>query len=154
MRFHRFVLLTLTVALHGCVALTRGIVPVDGADLADTDAVRLDIDTEHPVLLRAVDEKPLPGVQVSSRARAFSYVLHPGERVLWLSDVPYGFPFLPQHLKCYLMHADLAASGRYLLRMDGAPRRPVLIDAMQHDTVAEGVLVDEPLIYERGCRWQ
>lgn len=112
MRFHRFVLLTLTVALHGCIALTRGIVPVDGADLAGTGAVRLDIDTDHPVLLRAVDEKPLPGVQVSSRARAFSYVLHPGERVLWLSDVPYGFPFLPQHLKCYVMHADLAAGGR------------------------------------------
>lgn len=52
------------------------------------------------------------------------------------------------------MHADLTAGARYLLRMDGAPRRPVLIDAMQHDTVAEGVLVDAPLIYERGCRWQ
>ena len=154
MRFRLVALSALTFVLHGCVALSRGIVPVDGADLADTGAVRLDIDTDHPVLLRAVDEKPLPGVQVSSRARAFSYVLHPGERVLWLSDVPYGFPFFPQRLKCYVMHANLAAGARYLLRMDGAPRRPVLIDAMQHDTVAEGVLVDEPLIYERGCRWQ
>lgn len=154
MRFRRFVLLTLTLALHGCVALTRGIVPVDGADPADTGAVRLDIDTDHPVLLRAVDGKPLPGVQVSSRARAFSYVLHPGDRVLWLSDAPYGFPFLPQRLKCYVLRADLAAGARYLLRMDDAMRRPVLIDAMQQNTVAEGVLVDEPLIYERGCRWQ
>lgn len=154
MRFRRFVLLTLTLALHGCVALTRGIVPVDGADPADTGAVRLDIDTDHPVLLRAVGGKPLPGVQVSSHARAFSYVLHPGDRVLWLSDVPYGFPFLPQRLKCYVLRADLAAGARYLLRMDDAMRRPVLIDAMQQNTVAEGVLVDEPLVYERGCRWQ
>ncbi|WP_304010015.1 hypothetical protein [Methyloversatilis discipulorum] len=52
------------------------------------------------------------------------------------------------------MHANLAAGARFLLRMDDAMRRPVLIDAMQQNTVAEGVLVDEPLIYERGCRWQ
>lgn len=154
MRFRRFVLLTLTLALHGCVALTRGIVPVDGADPADTGAVRLDIDTDHPVLLRAVGGKPLPGVQVSSHARAFSYVLHPGDRVLWLSDVPYSFPFLPQRLKCYVLRADLAAGARYLLRMDDAMRRPVLIDTTRQHPVAKSELVDEPLIYERGCRWR
>lgn len=155
MRFRLVALSALTFVLQGCVALSRIVVPVEGADPANSAAVaRVDIDTDHPALLRAVDEKPLPGVQVSSRARDFSYVLHPGERVLWLSDVPYGFPFFPQHLKCYAMHANLAAGARYLLRLDGATRRPVPIDAMQHDTVAEGVLVDEPLIYERGCRWQ
>lgn len=143
------------LVLQGCAALSQGIVPVDGADPAAIAAVaRVDVDTDHPALLRAVDGKPLPGLQVSSRVRAFSYVLHPGQRLLWLSDLPYGFPFLPQHLKCYVMQVDLAAGARYLLRLDDATRRPVLIDAMQHDTVAEGVLVDEPPIYERGCRWR
>lgn len=143
------------LVLQGCAALSQGIVPVDGADPAAIAAVaRVDVDTDHPALLRAVDGKPLPGLQVSSRVRAFSYVLHPGQRLLWLSDLPYGFPFLPQHLKCYVMQVDLAAGARYLLRLDDATRRPVLIDAKQYDTVAEGVLVDEPPIYERGCRWR
>lgn len=143
------------LALQGCVALTRGVIAVDGADPADSATVaRVDIDPDQPALLRAVDGKALPGVQVSNRVRAFSYVLHPGEQVLWLSDVPYGFPFVPQHLKCYVMHADLAAGTLYLLRLDDVTLHPVLIDTTQQRPVAEGVLVDQPLIYERGCRWQ
>jgi len=112
------------------------------------------VDTDRPVLLRAVDEKVLPGVQVSSRLRSFTYVLHPGVHVLWVSNAPYGLPLIPQRLKCYVIRATLLPGLIYSLRFDVTRQVPILAHLTGAEPDIEGVLVDEPLAFERGCKWQ
>ena len=53
----------------------------------------------HPVIVHAVDEKPLPSLQVSNKLRAIRYLLNPGRHVLWISSAPYGLAIVPQRLR-------------------------------------------------------
>src|SRR5512147_2547855 len=77
------------VLVAGCAALSQSTVSVDGAsDMDPSRIARVSVDPDRPVLLRGVDSKLLPGVQVSSRLQVFTYVLPPGTHSLWLSSVP------------------------------------------------------------------
>jgi hypothetical protein len=145
----------LAALVAGCAALSQSVVSVGGARAEDRASVaRIAVDTERPVLLRAVDEKPLASVQVSSRLRSFTYVLLAGNHVLWLSDTPYGIPIVPQRLKCYVMQTMLSAGADYELRFDPALQKPVLRHVANREPSVEGILVDEPLVLERGCKWR
>ena len=139
----------------GCASLSASVISVDGADPADhAHIARIAVNADRPVLLRAVDGQHLSGVHVSSRVRSYTYALRPGSHVLWLSNVPYGIPFLPQHLKCFVMHATLSAGATYELRFDADTQKPVLKHSAADEPDIEGRLVDEPFIFERGCKWQ
>lgn len=145
----------LAVVAAGCAALSQSVISVDGASPEHPDStVRIAVDTDNPVLLRAVDEKPLSGVQVSSRLRAYTYVLAPGTHVLWVSSAPYGLPLVPQRLGCYVIDAELAAGSSYLLHFDTARQAPVLTHSAGTAPEAAGRLVDEPLVIERACKWK
>lgn len=85
--------------------------------------------------------------------RSFTYVLHPGTHVLWVSTAPYGFPFLPQRIRCYVLEVRLAAGSGYTMRFDASAQAPVLVRAGASAPEAVGALVDEALLSERGCRW-
>lgn len=155
LRPRALVTLTLAFLIAGCAALTQSVISVGGAGAGDgASLARIAIDPDRPVLLRAVDQKMLPGVQVSSRVRAFTYELPAGSHVLWVSSTPYGLPFIPQRLRCYVMQVTLSPGADYDLRFDRASQKPVLSHAASSEPAVEGVLVDEPLVTERACRWQ
>lgn len=144
----------LSALVTGCAPLSKSVQSVEGADPAALDSVaRIAIDTGHPVLLRAVDEKFLPGIQVSSQLRSFTYVLHPGTHVLWVSSAPYGLPLVPQRIKCYVFNARLNAGSSYTLRFDSPSQVPILASTAGTEPEVVGTLVDEPLVIERGCKW-
>jgi hypothetical protein len=146
--------LALLAVTAGCAALSRSMIFVDGASPDNPDAVaRVAVDTERPVVLRAVDEKALPDIRVSSRLRSVTYVLRPGTHVLWASSAPYGLPLVPQRLKCYVIRAGFVAGAVYTLRFDVHRQAPVLGSPTAPEPQVMGVLVDEPLISERGCKW-
>lgn len=161
LRFHRIFVrsrsvltLLLAVLAAGCAALSQSVISVDGASPEHPDSTaRIAIDTENPVLLRAVDEKYLSGIQVSSRLRSYTYVLRQGTHVLWVTSAPYGLPLVPQRLGCYVIDAEFSAGSSYLLRFDGARRAPVLTHSAGAAPEVAGLLVDEPFVLERGCNW-
>lgn len=162
LRFHRIFVrlrqvltLPFAVLVAGCAALSQSVISVDGASLEHPDSTaRITIDTEKPVLLRAVDGKPLPGSRVSSRLRSYAYVLRPGTHVLWVSSAPYGLPLVPQRIGCYVIDAEFPAGSSYSLRFDAVRQAPVLTHSAGAAPEVAGVLVDEPLVLERGCNWR
>jgi hypothetical protein len=138
----------------GCGALTHVRVPVGSADaVTPSTEVQLAVDPDRPVLLRAVDGQALAWIQISNRLRAITYVLPPGEHELWLSAAPYGLPFLPQRLRCYVLRASFAAGGIYKLALDPDRQAPLLV-GIDPELQVVGELVDEPLVLERGCKWR
>lgn len=146
------VLLT-TAALWACTPLSHSLVLLNGSDAGDPAAVALiDTDPGHPLLLRGLDEKPL-AVRVPSALRTWTYVVAPGRHRLWVSSVPYGHPFLPQRIRCYVIEATLDAGVRYVLKDDPANEWVLLTRHGGGEAVAAGRLVDAPLVTESGCRW-
>lgn len=147
--------LALAGGLAGCAVLPRSEIPVDGAPHAeDAEVARISIHPGKPVLLRAVDEKLLASIQISNYLRPLTYVLRPGTHVLWLSEPPAGIPFLPQRVNCHVMSVNLAPGTSYVLELDSRGSQPTLrrVDSVSPDSV--GVVVDRPLLIERGCKWQ
>ena len=151
---HLAVGLSLVEFVAGCASLTQSLASVDGANPERLDLVALvAVDTEQPVVVRAVDEKYLSGVQVSSKLRSFTYAVHPGTHVLWVSSAPYGLPLVPQRIKCYTISAKLSAGASYSLRFESTKQTPVLSHSSGFEPEVSGVLVDEPFVHERGCKW-
>lgn len=145
----------LVALLAACAPLSQSVQSIEGANPeAGGSVARLTVDTIHPVLLRAVDETFLAGVQVSSALRSFEYVLHAGSHVLWVSSAPYGLPLVPQRVKCYVLNVRLSAGSSYTLRFDVQTQVPVLAHQASSEPQVVGVLVDEPLVLERACRWR
>jgi hypothetical protein len=70
-----------------------------------------------------------------------------------VSNVPYGFPLIPQRLKCYVIRATLLPGLVYSLRFDVTRQVPILAHLAGAEPDIEGVLVDEPLVFDRGCKW-
>ncbi|QKS27515.1 MAG: hypothetical protein HT579_00155 [Candidatus Accumulibacter similis] len=139
----------------GCAALSHSFVSVGDASPETPATVALvTVDTDRPVLLRAVDKQHFLGVQVSSKLRAYTYALTPGEHVLWLSSAPYGLPFVPQRRKCFVLTVSLLAGSSYTLRSDDGNQAPILTNEAGGQPDVAGMLVDEPLVLERGCKWQ
>ena len=138
--------------LGACGSLTQSIVSVDSAGAsADSPVCRIHVDESRPVILHAVDRKPLPGIQVSNTLRSVTYHLHPGVHELWLSSAPYPFPFVPQRIKCFVLQAACSAGTGHRLWFDTVREVPVLSAGA---LTIDGVLVDQPLLLERGCRWR
>jgi len=52
------------------------------------------------------------------------------------------------------MRTTLSAGADYELRLDTTLQKPVLRHSAGSEPEVEGDLVDEPLILERGCKWQ
>jgi len=130
-------------------------VQVSGAQPDDTsNASTLRIDPAEPVLLRAVDGALLPSVQVSNHLRPLAYSLPAGTHILWLSELPYGFPFVPQYIDCFVMQVTLIPGSRYNLRLDPRLKLPVLSRGGTAEAEAVGKVVDRPLLIERGCQWR
>ncbi|WP_439606185.1 hypothetical protein [Hydrogenophaga sp.] len=147
--------LWLAIGLGGCAGLSPSPVSLSGARLDEPfSAVRVSVDPAHPVLLRAVDEELLPSIQVSNHLRPLAYVLHPGAHVFWLSELPYGMPFLPQRINCFVMRVTLVAGAGYELRLDPRRKLPVLSRTGEAEPESVGQVVDRPLLLERGCQWR
>lgn len=144
----------LSALVAGCTALTQAHVPVGGVDPENqATTARIAVTPNASVLLRAVDGQFLPAMQISSRVRAYTYVLPPGVHTLWLMAAPFGLPFIPQRLQCYVMQVSLSAGARYELDLDSAGEQPRLRHASGAEAEAVGRLVDAPLVLERGCQW-
>lgn len=145
----------LVALVTACAPLSQSVQSIGGANPEAVGSVaRLAVDTTHPVLLRAVDGTFLTSVQVSSALRSYAYVLHAGPHVLWVSSAPYGLPLVPQRIKCYVLDVRLSPGASYTLRFDVPTQVPVLARAASPEPEAVGVLVDEPLVFERACRWR
>lgn len=141
--------------LSGCAPLSRSVVPVDGASPEDIAAVSmLTVDSQHPLLLRGVDERPLPVVRVPSALRTWSFAVSPGRHTLWISTVPYGHPLIPQFIRCYVMDVSLEPGSSYVLRYEPARELALLLRPDDSEPRATGQLVDRPLMLARDCRWQ
>jgi hypothetical protein len=145
----------IAVLLGACASLTHDRIGVAGA-AADADpatVAHIRLGAEQPVILRGVDGKLLGSVHIPNSVRAYTYVLPPGPRELWVSTVPYANAVMPQHLGCYALRVTLAAGGDYLLRFDPQRVAPVLGPGDASQPLATGALLDRPLIVERACRW-
>lgn len=141
------------VLCAGCGVLTEARIPAGAGDAApDGGVAELAVDPDRPVLLRGVDRRLVSGIHVSNRLRAVVYLVPAGPRELWLSDVPFGLPLLPQRMHCYVMKTTLVAGTRYTLVQDSRMQAPVLDDP-RGGPRAVGTLVDAPSIMERSCRW-
>lgn len=139
----------------GCAVLPGAEISIDGAShTKELEAVKVSIHPGRPVLLRAVDEKLLAAIQISNYLRPLTYILHSGRHVLWLSEPPAGVPFLPQRISCYVMRVHLVAGNGYVLELDRQVMLPVLRRVGVEEPEATGVVVDRPLVVERGCKWQ
>lgn len=142
------------VWLHGCASLTHETIAVGVADAADTaTTARVALVASQPVILRGVDGRQLPSAHIPNAVRAYTFVLAPGARELWVSTVPYANALLAQHVGCYVLRATLAAGGDYQLRFDPERVAAVLLPAGSSQPEAVGELIDQPLIVERACRW-
>jgi hypothetical protein len=148
-------LLAVAALLGGCASLTHDTLGVAGA-AADADPAtvsRITLSGAQPVILRGVDGKLLGSVNIPNSVRAYTYVLPPGRRELWVSTVPYANAVMPQHIGCYAMRVSLEPGGDYLLRFDPDRVAPVLGPSGSSQMLATGELLDRPLIVERACRW-
>ena len=144
--------LSVAFALAACSALVQSVVSIDGAEASSSSPIsRVLVDEVHPVILHAVDEKPLPSLQVSNKLRSVTYLFRPGQHELWVSSAPYGLPLVPQRIKCFIINATLSASAEYHLAFDASKGVPIL---SSESTSVEGALVDQPLVIERGCKWR
>lgn len=145
----------LAVALAGCAALSPSPIPVDIAPFADSSTLStVAVDPSEPVLVRGVDGRLLPGVHVSNWLRPLSYTLQPGNRVLWLSQLPHPIPFVPQSIDCHVLRATLTDGSSYVLRLDRTRGLPVLSSLDETEPEVVGALVDRAFLPERGCRWR
>jgi hypothetical protein len=159
MRFFRSSLVAATglvvASMVGCAAVLTAETVVDGVDRSDsTKQARISLDPTKPVLLHAVDGRFLGSLQVSNLLRPVTYALRPGHHVLWVSEVPAGIPFLPQHINCFVMKLTLDAGSSYHLEQDPRSKLPTIRREGTPHLEAVGVLVDRAFLLERGCKWQ
>ena len=146
-------LLVACAGLGGC-AHAPSLIPLNDAPLDDPARVaRLNEGTKNPLLLRGVDGQPLKTLRVPASWEGYDYVLQAGSRTLWLKSMPYGYPPIPQHIRCYVIEVKLAGGVRYRLQEDPGQRRALLLRADTGEQVAGGPLVDEPWAFSRDCRW-
>lgn len=142
--------------LGGCTRIPVSFIPLDGAPANDlSQVVQIVQDEDSPVLLRGLDGIPLEFVRVPNDFNKFTYLIKPGRHVLWVTNVPYGHPLIPQKWRCYVVQApELAQGTRYRLREDVGEKKALLLRDDTGATVSTGQLVDEPWIFWRGCRWE
>ena len=147
--------LALTVSLlGGCAHSPPSLIPVNDAPLDDPARVaRLNERAKNPLLLRGVDQQPLESLRTPSSWNDYDYVLKAGKHSLWVKSMPYGYPPIPQRIRCYVIEVELVGGMRYRLMEELSPKRALLLRADTGEQVASGLLVDEPWVFSRTCRW-
>lgn len=152
----RSLLLSLTiVVIGGCASLSHKIVSLDGSSVDSPDKIAtIDVETRNPLLIHGLDGELLTPVKLQSAFRTWSFVVSPGHHVLWLSSTPYGHPLVPQRHRCYSMEVFLSPGGKYVLSELPGQKRALLLPQAGGSPIAIGKLVDNPWVFERGCRWK
>ena len=146
--------LAMPVMFGGCASLTHSIVSLDGTSTDNPALVSVLVyDPANPLILHAIDGKPLP-VRVPTAFRDWSFVVSPGRHVLWVSGLPFPHPLIPQHRTCYSFDVVLEAGATYILKEDYAKEQAFLILQDRREPAATGRLVDRPWVFERDCRWE
>ena len=141
-------------AISGCAPLSHSRISLDGSATDAPSAVAtLELDPDHPLILRGLDATPIRPLRVPSALRTWSFSVKPGRHLLWASSVPYGLPLLPQSMRCYAIDVQLEAGAEYVLRHDADRRHALVVRRGAAAPEAIGRLVDEPSIMERSCRW-
>jgi len=153
----RMFLPTLALAvslLGGCAHSPPSLIPVNDAPLDDPARVaRLNERAKIPLLLRGVDQQPLESLRTPASWNDYDYVLKAGKHTLWVKSMPYGYPPIPQRIRCYVIEVELVGGMRYRLMEELSPKRALLLRADTGEQVASGPLVDEPWVFSRTCRW-
>lgn len=154
-RMRVFPLLLAVISIGGCASLSHEFFSLDGSSTANPDKVAtIDVEADNPLLIQGLDGKLLESVKFQSAFRTWSFVVSPGRHILWLSSTPYGHPLVPQRHRCYSMEVFLSPGGKYGLReMPGKKCVQLLLQAGRV-SVATGQLVDNPWVFESGCRWK
>ncbi|WP_124962436.1 hypothetical protein [Sulfurisoma sediminicola] len=148
-------LLLLTILAGGCVHAPQSLIALSDSSTDDLSLVaRIAEDRERPIVLRGLDGVPLQSLRVPNALGEYAYVVNSGRHVLWLKNMPYAHPLMPQRIRCYKMQADLEKGMRYLLREEADTKRALLLKKETGETVSIGELVDEPLVFVRECKWQ
>lgn len=141
--------------LIGCAHVPETPIPLDGSPVNDLSQVAQIVeDADAPTLLRGVDGIPLKSIRVSNDFYHYAYLIKPGRHVFWLMSAPYGHPFLPQRIRCYVMQTELVQGARYRLKEDRGSKLALLLTDDTGKRVSTGQLVDEPWVFSRSCRWQ
>jgi hypothetical protein len=111
-------------------------------------------DENHPALLRGLDGVRFSSMKVPSLFSNYAYVIGPGNHVFWVKGTPYPHPLIPQRIRCYTLHVELAPGERYLLKEEEDANRALLLRADTGEVEAIGKLVDEPWVFIRDCNWR
>ena len=129
-------------------------VSLDGSSIENPAAVAtISVETTNPLLIVGLDGKLLESVRFQSAFRTWSYVMSPGKHVLWLSSTPYGYLF-PQRHRCYSMEVFVSPDVKYVLKEIPGEKRAMMLFQAGGKPVTTGELVDNPWVFERGCRWE
>jgi hypothetical protein len=152
---NKAVLLLIVVWLSGCGHMQESLISLDGAPVNDLSQVaQLSEGSSHPLLLRGLDQTPLDTVPIPSGFRDHVYLLKAGRHTLWVMNMPYGHPLIPQKIRCYVIEAQLAAGTRYRLEEDSGNKEARVLRDDTGERVASGRLADEPWVFSGSCRWQ
>ncbi|MFA7382334.1 MAG: hypothetical protein WC001_02690 [Desulfurivibrionaceae bacterium] len=109
-------------------------------------------DQHHPVLLRGLDGVPVKSMMVPNALWEYAYVISAGTHVFWAKSGA-SYPLIPQRIRCYLLHVELAPGGRYLLKEDAKEKKAFLVITATGEIVSTGELVDEPWVFMKDCTW-
>jgi len=140
--------------LTGCSHAPPSLVPLHDAPVNDLSRVaRLHENTKHPLLLRGLDGRPLDTLRVPSAFSHYDYVVQAGRHRLWLKSMPYGHPFVPQRVRCYVIDAEFAGGMRYLLEEDTREASARLLRDDTGEPVASGRMIDETWVFSGSCSW-
>ena len=149
----RFLLVSCFLA--GCAHVPESRVSLDGSQITDLTKVALiEEDKSHPALLRGLDGVELDSMRIPNAFGQYVYVVSAGRHALWVTDMPYGHPLIPQRRRCYTIRADLSKGVRYRLKEDANMKKALLVRTDTGETVSTGELVDEPWVFSRPCKWQ
>lgn len=146
--------LLLALFLTGCAHGPLSLVALDGSQTNDLSKVAVVMeDRNRPVLLRGLDGVPIGSMRVPGAFGDYAYVMRAGTHLLWAKGAPYAHPLIPQRIRCYVLHVELAPGGRYLLKEDVEAKKALLLVAATGEVQATGELVDEPWVFASDCKW-
>lgn len=146
--------LLLAILLTCCACAQRSLISLDGSQTIDLTRVALIVEDQNfPALFRGLDGVPLDSMRVPTVFGRYAYVMSPGPHMFWLKGSPYPHPLVPQRIRCYTMHVELQPGVGYILKEETADNKVLLVREDTGETVSTGELVDEPLVFQRDCKW-
>lgn len=149
------VLAITTCCLFGCTHEPPSLIPLDGSSVNNISAVAQVVeDRDFPIILRGLDGVLLKGIRVQTPFNKYTYVMQAGPHIFWGISSPYPHPLIPQRIRCYVIEATLVEGMKYRLVEEAGVKNALLVNDTTGENVAIGKLVDEPWVFERGCRWK